>query len=82
MRQDAGKDPARPLIGQGLVLGTIDAGALKLCRIVVGDIVIEALATVTVGTTGDIDASRRPQEAWPRQRTCPSRPDRCSGSSG
>ena len=55
MRQDAGKDLARPLVGQGLVLGTIDAGALKLRRIVVGDVVIEALATVTVGTTGDVD---------------------------
>ena len=42
MRQDAGKDLARPLVGQGLVLGTIDAGALKLRRIVVGDVVIEA----------------------------------------
>ena len=55
MRQDAGKDLARPLVGQGLVLRTVDAGALKLRRIVVGDIVIEALATVTVGTTGDVD---------------------------
>ena len=55
MRQDAGKNLARPLVGQGLVLRTVDAGALKLCRIIVGDVVIEALATVTVGTTGDID---------------------------
>ena len=54
MRQDAGKDLARPLVGQSLVLGTIDAGALKLRRVVVGDVVIEALAAVTVGTTGDI----------------------------
>ena len=55
MRQDAGKDLARPLVGQGLVLRTVDAGALKLCRIIVGDVVIEALATVTVGTAGDVD---------------------------
>ena len=55
MCQDAGENLARPLVGQGLVLGTIDAGTLKLCRIVVGDVVIEALATVTVGATGDID---------------------------
>ena len=43
------------LVGQGLVLRTVDAGALKLCRIIVGDVVIEALATVTVGTAGDVD---------------------------
>lgn len=42
MCQDAGENLARPLVGQGLVLGTIDAGTLKLCRIVVGDVVIEA----------------------------------------
>ena len=55
MRQDAGENLARPLVGQGLVLGTIDTGALKLRRVVVGDVVIEALATVTVGTAGDVD---------------------------
>ena len=43
MRQDAGKDLARPLVGQGLVLRTVDAGALELRRVVVGDVVIEAL---------------------------------------
>ena len=63
MRQDAGKDLARPLVGQGLVLRTVDAGTLKLRRIVVGDVVIEALATVTVGTAGDVDDHAAPREA-------------------
>ena len=81
MRQDAGKDLARPLIGQGLVLRTIDAGTLKLRRIVVGDVVIEALATVAVGTTGDVDDHAASGSVASAEHM-PSRPDRCSGRAG
>ena len=79
MCQDASKNLARPLIGQGLVLGAIDAGTLKLRRIVVGDVVIEALAAVTVGAAGDIDDHAA---LGKRGLGSPSRPGRCSGRAG
>ena len=55
VRQDAGEDLARPLVGQGLVLGAVDAGALERRRVVLGDVLVEALAAVAVGAAGDVD---------------------------
>ena len=55
MRQDASKDLTRPLVGQGLVLRAVDAGTLELGRIVVGDVVVQALAAVTIRAAGHVD---------------------------
>lgn len=49
MGEDAREDLGGPLVGQRLVLGTVDAGAFERGGVVFRDVLEEALSAVAVG---------------------------------
>ena len=55
MGEDAREDLGGPLVGQRLVLGTVDAGAFERSGVVFRDVLEEALSAVAVGASRDRD---------------------------